>query len=85
VQNFGHSEVLIRMTDETPLLLDLKEKFVTLNIYSIGETLSISLQERVILRNVLIWLHRMDSFSLLMDLFVGAELAAGVMSGNHMP
>jgi hypothetical protein len=37
VQNFGHSEVLIRMTDKTPLLLDLKEKFVTLNIYSIGK------------------------------------------------
>jgi hypothetical protein len=30
--NFGHSEVLIRMTDETPLLLVPREKFVTLNI-----------------------------------------------------
>jgi hypothetical protein len=31
--NFGHSEVLNRMTDETPLLLAPKDKFVTLNIF----------------------------------------------------
>jgi hypothetical protein len=31
VLNFGHSEVLIKMTDEMPLLLD---KFVTLNIFA---------------------------------------------------
>jgi hypothetical protein len=31
--NFGHSEVLIRMTDETPLLLAPRDKFVTLNIF----------------------------------------------------
>jgi hypothetical protein len=31
--NFGHSEVLIKMTDEMPLLLAPRVKFVTLNIF----------------------------------------------------
>jgi hypothetical protein len=31
-------------------------------------------QESIGLRNVLIWLHQMDSSSLLMDLFARAEL-----------
>jgi hypothetical protein len=60
-------------------------------IYSIGNFLSISLQERIglRLRNVLIWLHQMNSFSLMMDLFAGAELVSAYsltfwMSGNHM-
>jgi hypothetical protein len=43
-------------------------------IYSIGNFLSISLQQRIGLQNVLIWLYRMDSFSFLMDLFAVAEL-----------
>jgi hypothetical protein len=51
-------------SDEMPLLLTPSDKFVTLNILG-----------RIGLRNVLIWLHRMDSFSLLMDLFAGAELS----------
>jgi hypothetical protein len=34
VPNFGHSEVLIKMTDEMPLLLAPRDKFVTLNIFS---------------------------------------------------
>jgi hypothetical protein len=33
VPNFGHSEVLIKMTDEMPLLLVPRDKFVTLNIF----------------------------------------------------
>jgi hypothetical protein len=33
VPNFGHSEVLIKMTDEMPLLLAPRDKFVTLNIF----------------------------------------------------
>jgi hypothetical protein len=33
VPNFGHSEVLIRMNDETPLVLAPSHKFVTLNIF----------------------------------------------------
>jgi hypothetical protein len=33
VPNFEHSEVLIRMTDETPLLLAPRDKLVTLNIF----------------------------------------------------
>jgi hypothetical protein len=70
VPNIGHSEVLIRMTDETPLLLAPRDKFVTLRKFSVD----FPIQERIGLRNVLIWLHRMDSFSLLMDLFAGAEL-----------
>jgi hypothetical protein len=32
VPNFGHSEVLIKMTDEMLLLLAPRDKFVTLNI-----------------------------------------------------
>jgi hypothetical protein len=31
--SFGHSEVLMRMIDETPLLLAPKNKFVTLHIF----------------------------------------------------
>jgi hypothetical protein len=31
VSNFGHSEILIKMTDEMPLLLALRVKFVTLD------------------------------------------------------
>jgi hypothetical protein len=73
VPNFGHSEVLIKMTDEMPLLLAPRDKLVTL-IHSVGNFLLISLQKRIRLRNVLIWLHRMDSFSLLMDLFARADL-----------
>jgi hypothetical protein len=65
VPNFGHSEVLIKMTDEMPLLLAPREKFVTLK-YSVGNFLSIFLQERIGLRIVLIWLHLMNSFFLLM-------------------
>jgi hypothetical protein len=33
VLNFGHSEVLIKMTDDMPLLLAPRDKFVTLNIF----------------------------------------------------
>jgi hypothetical protein len=33
VPNFGHSEDLIKMTDEMPLLLAPRDKFVTLNIF----------------------------------------------------
>jgi hypothetical protein len=33
VPNFGHLEVLIRMTDETPLLLAPWDKFVTPNVF----------------------------------------------------
>jgi hypothetical protein len=43
---------------------------VTLNIFG----RKFSLQERIGLKNVLIWLDRMDSFSSLMDLFARAEL-----------
>jgi hypothetical protein len=64
--DLGHSEVLIKVTDEMPLLLAPRDKFVTL-------------QERISLRNVLIWLHRIDSVSLLMDLFARAELVPGVI------
>jgi hypothetical protein len=73
VPNFGHSEVLIKITDELLLLLAPRDKFATL-IYSVGIFLSISLQKWIGLRNVLIWLNRMDSFSLLMNLFARAEL-----------
>jgi hypothetical protein len=41
---------------------------------SIGNFLSISLQKMIGLRNALILLHWMNSFSLLMELFAGAEL-----------
>jgi hypothetical protein len=35
VPNFGHSEVLIKMTDEMPLLLAPRVKFVTLDIFDV--------------------------------------------------
>jgi hypothetical protein len=73
VLNFGHSKVLIKMTNEMPVLLAPREKCVTLK-YSVRNFLSISLREKIGLQNVLIWLHGMDSYSLLMDLFAGAEL-----------
>jgi hypothetical protein len=71
VPNYGHSEVLIKMTDEMPLLLAPRDKFVTLNI--IGRKFSVDFPTKKDW-NVLIWLHRMDSFSLVMDLFARAEL-----------
>jgi hypothetical protein len=67
--NFGFSEVLIRMTDETPLFLAPRDKFVTLNIFDRKFSVNFPTRASLDLRNVLIWLHRMDSFSLLMDLF----------------
>jgi hypothetical protein len=59
VPNLEHSEVLIRMT---PPFLEPSHKCVTLNIFD-RIFLSISLQKRPGLRNVLIWLHRIDSLS----------------------
>jgi hypothetical protein len=47
VPNFGHSEVLIKMTDEIPLLLAPRHKIVTLNIFGTKFSISISLQQRV--------------------------------------
>jgi hypothetical protein len=44
VPNFGHSEVLIKMTDEMPLLLAQRDKFVNLNI--IGRKFSVDLSTR---------------------------------------
>jgi hypothetical protein len=35
VPNFGHSEVLIKIPDEMPLLLAPRDKFVTLNIFTV--------------------------------------------------
>jgi hypothetical protein len=74
VPKFGNSEVLIKMTDEDASIVASKGQICDTYLYSVGNFLSISLQERIGLRNVLIWLHRMDSFSLLMDLFARAEL-----------
>jgi hypothetical protein len=68
-----HKFLEIFKTDEMPLLLAPMDKFGT-PIYAIGNFLSISLHERIGLRNVMIWLHRMDSFSLLVELFAWAEL-----------
>jgi hypothetical protein len=44
VPNFGHSEVLLKMTDEMPLLLAPRDKFVTLNIF--GRTFSVDFLTR---------------------------------------
>jgi hypothetical protein len=33
VPNFGHSEVLIKMTDGMPILLAPRDKYMTLNIF----------------------------------------------------
>jgi hypothetical protein len=42
--NFGYSEVLIKMTDETPLLLAPRDKFVTLNLF--GRKFSVNFPTR---------------------------------------
>jgi hypothetical protein len=44
VPNFWHSEVLIKMTDEMPLLLDPTDTFVTLNIF--GRKFSVDFPKR---------------------------------------
>jgi hypothetical protein len=41
---------------------------------TVGNFFMIFLQKRIGQRNVLIWLHQMDSFSLLMDIFARAKL-----------
>jgi hypothetical protein len=43
VPNIKHSEVLIELTDEMPLLLAPRDKFMIYIRYSIGNFLSISL------------------------------------------
>jgi hypothetical protein len=45
VLNFGHSEVLIRMTDETLILLALRDKFLTLNIFDIKFSVELPTRE----------------------------------------
>jgi hypothetical protein len=45
VPNFGHSEVLIKMTDRMPLWLAPRDKFVTLNIF--GRKFSVDFPTRV--------------------------------------
>jgi hypothetical protein len=64
----------ITITDEMPNIVASMRTNFWPSIYSIGNFLSISLQEKSGLRNVFLWLHRMDSFSLLMDVLVGADL-----------
>jgi hypothetical protein len=51
-----------------PLLLAPRDQFVTLNIF--GSNFSVDFPTREDW-SMLIWLHRMGSFSLLMDLFAG--------------
>jgi hypothetical protein len=71
VLNFGHLKVLIKMTDRRDACIFGSKGQIS--------DLSISLQERIGLRNVLIWLHWMGSFSLLMDLFAGKKLVPAVV------
>jgi hypothetical protein len=73
VLNLGHSEVLIKLTDEMPVLLAPRENFGFLNIFDKKFSVNFS-KWKTGLRNVLTWLHRIDSFSLLMDLFAGTKL-----------
>jgi hypothetical protein len=44
VPNYGHSEVLFKMTDKMPLLLAPRDKFVTLNI--LGRKFSVNFPKR---------------------------------------
>jgi hypothetical protein len=74
VPNFGHSEVLIKMTGEMSLLLAPRNKFVTLNIFGFPISIDFPTSEDWSTECVDLILHRMDSFSLLMDLFARAEL-----------
>jgi hypothetical protein len=65
VPNFEHSEVLIRMTDVAPLLLAPRDEFVTLNIFDKKFTVDFPNKRG---------LNRMDSFSVLVDLFARGGL-----------
>jgi hypothetical protein len=81
VPNFEHSEVLIRMTDETPLLLAPRDKFMTLNIYDRKFSVNFPTRED--------WpTECVDLVALVF--FAGAELVPAyfltfLMSGNYMP
>jgi hypothetical protein len=72
VPNFGHSEVLIRMTDETPLLLAPRDKFVTLNIFDTREDWTTECVDLVTPDGLLCWpLNRMSCPP---ELYYGAEI-----------
>jgi hypothetical protein len=84
VPNFEHSEVLIRMTDETPLLLAPMDKFMTLNIYD--RKFSVDFPTREDWPTECVDLVVPDG----LVFFAGAELVPAytltfLMSGNHMP
>jgi hypothetical protein len=73
VPNYGHTEVLIKMTDEMPLLFTPRDKFVTLNIFDRKFSVDFPTRED--------WSTECDDLvapdglvPLLMDLFAGAEL-----------
>jgi hypothetical protein len=80
VPNFGLSEGLIRMTDETPLLLAPREQLAALNIFD--KKSSVDFPAKVDWSMEWVDLVAPDGLIfLLMDLFVEAEL----VSGSHTP
>jgi hypothetical protein len=73
VPNFEHSEVLIKMTDEMPLLLAPRNKFVALNIF--GRKFSVDFPTREDWSTECVDVVAPDGLVfLLMDLFARAEL-----------
>jgi hypothetical protein len=86
VPNFGHSEVLIKMTDEMPLLLAPWDKFVTFNIF--GRKFSVDFPTREDWSMECVDLVALDDLVFFPDGFLcKGRAGAGVFSDilNHMP
>jgi hypothetical protein len=84
VPRFGHSEVLIKMTDEIPLLLAPRDKFVTLIIF--GRKFSVDFPTRVDWSTECVDLVTPDGLVFFTDRFLcGGRAGAGVFSalGSH--
>jgi hypothetical protein len=72
--NFGHSEVLIRMIDEMPLLLAPRDKFLTLNVFDRKFSVDFPPTRDDWSAECVDLVARVNSFSLLLDLFVWSIL-----------
>jgi hypothetical protein len=89
VPNFGHSEVLIKITDEMSLLLASRDKFVALNIF--GRIFSVVIPTRQDWSTECVDLVAPDGLVFFTDgSFCRAELVpvfslTFLMSWNHMP
>jgi hypothetical protein len=71
--NFGHSEVLIRMIDEMPLLLAPRDKFLTLNVFDRKFSVDFPPTRDDWSAECVDLVALVNSFSLLLDLFGHSE------------